>query len=139
MLFCAPPRAKSWRQTLKFHSPVSPDALNARLLRSLGFPKSPPSKKSQIRQWIFARYLRPYNTSLALITRPMRHNRPPFVVVVLCNLLTTTIALQRSSDIPLSACRAARSNNTASGSGTCRLHAGSSAHYSYAATGNSSI
>jgi len=31
-------------QTLKFHSPVSPDALNARLLRSFGFPKSPPLK-----------------------------------------------------------------------------------------------
>jgi len=30
--------------TLKFHSPVSPDPLNARSLRSLGFPKSPPSK-----------------------------------------------------------------------------------------------
>jgi len=76
-----------------------------------------PLKKSQIRQWIFARYLRPYNTSLALITR---HNRLPFVVVVvLCNLLSTTIAVQRSSDIPLSACRAPRSNNTASGSGAC--------------------
>jgi len=30
--------------TLKFHSPVSPDPLNARSLRSLGFPKSPPLK-----------------------------------------------------------------------------------------------
>jgi len=30
--------------TLKFHSPLSPDPLNARLLRSLGFPKSPPLK-----------------------------------------------------------------------------------------------
>ena len=29
---------------LKFHSAVSPDPLNARLLRSLGFPKSPPLK-----------------------------------------------------------------------------------------------
>ena len=44
MSFCAPPRAKSWRQTLKFHSPVSPDPVNARSLRSLGFPKSPPLK-----------------------------------------------------------------------------------------------
>jgi len=31
-------------QTLKFHSPVSPDPLNARSLRLLGFPKSPPLK-----------------------------------------------------------------------------------------------
>ena len=31
-------------QTLKFHSPISPDPLNARSLRSLGFPKSPPLK-----------------------------------------------------------------------------------------------
>jgi len=31
-------------QTLKFHSSVSPDPLNAHSLRSLGFPKSPPSK-----------------------------------------------------------------------------------------------
>jgi len=31
-------------QTLKFHSPVSLDPLNARSLRSLGFPKSPPLK-----------------------------------------------------------------------------------------------
>ena len=135
MLFCAPPRAKSWRQTLKFHSPVRPDTLNARLLRSLGFPKSPPSKKSQIRQWIFARYLRRYNTSPALITR---HNRLAFVVVVLCNLLSTTVALQRSSDIPLSACQAARSNNTASAQRRAG-HSGPSAHWSYAATGNSSI
>jgi len=29
----------------EFHSPVNPDSLNARSLRSLGFPKSPPSKK----------------------------------------------------------------------------------------------
>jgi len=42
MSFCAHPRAKSWQ----FHSPVSPDPLDARSLRSLGFPKSPPSKKS---------------------------------------------------------------------------------------------
>jgi len=41
MSLCVPPRAKSWRQTLKFHSPVSPDPLNTRLL---GFPKSPPLK-----------------------------------------------------------------------------------------------
>ena len=34
------PRSNS--QTLKFHSPVNPDALSA---RSLGFPKSPPLKK----------------------------------------------------------------------------------------------
>jgi len=40
MSFCAPPRAKS-RQ---FHSPESSDPLNARPLRSLGFPKSPPLK-----------------------------------------------------------------------------------------------
>ena len=40
MSFCAPPRAKS-RQ---FHSPESSDPLNARSLRSLGFPKSPPLK-----------------------------------------------------------------------------------------------
>jgi len=33
-------------QMLKFHSPVSPDPLNARSLRSLWFSKSPPSKKS---------------------------------------------------------------------------------------------
>ena len=46
MSFCAPPRAKSWRQTLKFHSPVSPDPLNARPLRSLGLPKSPPPSKN---------------------------------------------------------------------------------------------
>ena len=30
-------------QTLKFHSPVSPDPLNARSLRSLGFPKVTPT------------------------------------------------------------------------------------------------
>jgi len=41
MSFCAHHRAKSWRQTLKFHSPASPDPLNAYLL---GFPKSPPLK-----------------------------------------------------------------------------------------------
>ena len=35
---------KSCPQTLKFHSPVSLDPLNARSLRSLGFPKSPPLK-----------------------------------------------------------------------------------------------
>ena len=29
---------------LKFHSPVSPDPITARSLRSLGFPKSPPLK-----------------------------------------------------------------------------------------------
>ena len=40
MSFCALPRAKSWQ----FHSPVSPDPLNARSLRSLGFPKSPALK-----------------------------------------------------------------------------------------------
>jgi len=40
MTFCVPPRAKSWQ----FHSPVSPDSLNARSLRSLGFPKSLPLK-----------------------------------------------------------------------------------------------
>jgi len=40
MSFCAPPRAKS----SQFHSPVSPDPLNARSIRSLGFPKSPPLK-----------------------------------------------------------------------------------------------
>jgi len=44
MSFCAFPRAKSWLQTLKFHSPISPDPLNACSLRSLGFPKSPPLK-----------------------------------------------------------------------------------------------
>ena len=33
------------RFVLKFHSPVSPDPLNARSLRSLGFPKSPPPLK----------------------------------------------------------------------------------------------
>ena len=38
------PRPNS--QTLKFYSPVTPDPLNARSLRSLGFPKSPPLKKS---------------------------------------------------------------------------------------------
>jgi len=33
-------------QTLKYHSPViSPDPLNARSLRSLGFPKCPSLKK----------------------------------------------------------------------------------------------
>jgi len=37
-------------QTLKLHAPVSPDPLNARSLRSLGFPKSPPSTKFWIRQ-----------------------------------------------------------------------------------------
>ena len=42
MSFCAPPRAKSWRQTLKCHSPVSPDPLNARLLDRV--PKVTPSK-----------------------------------------------------------------------------------------------
>ena len=31
-------------QTLKFHSPANPDPLNARSLRSLRFPKSPPLK-----------------------------------------------------------------------------------------------
>ena len=41
MSFCAHHRAKSWRQTLKFHSPASPDPLNTYLLR---FPKSPPLK-----------------------------------------------------------------------------------------------
>ena len=34
-------------QTLKFHSPVSPDPLNACLLRSLGFPEAPPVKNSR--------------------------------------------------------------------------------------------
>ena len=33
------------RVALKFHSPISPDPLSARSLRSLGFPKSPPYKK----------------------------------------------------------------------------------------------
>ena len=38
-------RCRPNSQTLKFHSPVSPDRpLNARSLRSLGFPKSPPLK-----------------------------------------------------------------------------------------------
>jgi len=46
MSFCAAPRAKCWRQTLKFHSPVSPEPLNARSLRSLGFPKHPPPLKN---------------------------------------------------------------------------------------------
>jgi len=36
MSFCGPPRAKSWRQTLKFHSSASPDPLNDRSLRSFG-------------------------------------------------------------------------------------------------------
>jgi len=40
MSFCVPPRAKSWRQTFKFHSPVSPDPLNARS----GSESHPPSK-----------------------------------------------------------------------------------------------
>jgi len=40
--FSSCPRPNS--QTLKFHSPVSPNPLNARSLRSLGFPKSPPPK-----------------------------------------------------------------------------------------------
>ena len=40
LLLC--PRPNS--QTLKFHSPVSPDPNNARSLRSLGFRKSPPLK-----------------------------------------------------------------------------------------------
>jgi len=34
-------------QTLKFHSPVSPDPLNACLLRSLGFPEARPVKNSR--------------------------------------------------------------------------------------------
>ena len=57
MSFCAPPRAKSpLHQEVtfsyytdltiaKFHSPVSPDPLSARWLRSLGFLKSPPLNK----------------------------------------------------------------------------------------------
>jgi len=40
MSFCVPPRAKSWLQTFKFHSPVSPDPLNARS----GSESHPPSK-----------------------------------------------------------------------------------------------
>ena len=47
MSFCTPPLYICRRpnsQTLKFHSPVSPDPLNARWLRSLGSPKSPPLK-----------------------------------------------------------------------------------------------
>ena len=56
MSFCAPPRAKSpLHQEVtfsyytdltiaKFHSPVSPDPLSARWLRSLGFLKSAPLK-----------------------------------------------------------------------------------------------
>ena len=44
MSFCAPPRAKSWRQTLKFHSLVSPDpSMLARFARS-GSQSHPPLK-----------------------------------------------------------------------------------------------
>jgi len=47
MSFYAPPRAKSWRQTLKFYSPVSPDPLNARSLRSGSQSHPPPLKNSR--------------------------------------------------------------------------------------------
>ena len=46
MSFCAARRAKSWRShcTKKLRSVISPDPLNARSLRLLEFPKSPPQK-----------------------------------------------------------------------------------------------
>jgi len=69
MSFCAPSRAKSWRQTLKFHSPVSPDPLNARSLSSLGFPKSLPHKK-------FPRSANPPDLLTPVFLISMATNRP---------------------------------------------------------------
>ena len=44
-------------QTLKFHSPASPDPLNARLLRLLGFPKSPPPPKNPRSANVFMKFV----------------------------------------------------------------------------------
>ena len=65
-------------QTLKFHSPVSPDPLNARSLRSLGFPKSPPSKnpRSATVKAKFNCNCRQRNTTMKLYTDRRRVRSP---------------------------------------------------------------